>query len=220
MRRNIKCPALTTAIYLRVSTYEQHLDNQKPSLLAWEASACPDGAQWFEEVYTGTKMDRAVLEEIMTKVRKGLIKRVVCWSLDRLGRNAAGMLQMCQEFQTLGVTLISIKEGIDLSTPVGRLMVGILASLAQYENEWRRERQMAGMARARAEGKLVGAKTGRIVRVTQDRSDAVMAMWAQGMKIAKIARNVSLSRPTVYKVIEDRKETFKPSIKDTPNERI
>ena len=104
--------------------------------------------------------------------------RAGLWRLDRLGRSAKGLLTLLDELQQLGVGFVSLREGFDLGTPAGRLMAGVLASVAAYETEVRKERQLAGIAKAKAEGKPVAA----------------------------IARMVGLTRKTVYKAIRGQEE--------------
>ncbi len=100
------------------------------------------------------------------------------------------------------MNLISLKDSLDLSTPAGRLMANVLASVAQYETEVRAERVRAGIARAKASGKRWGGSTpGRQHRVNQDKMDVILEMAAQGKPIAAISRAVGLSRQWVYELI-------------------
>ena len=75
------------------------------------------------------------------------------WRLDQLGRTAKGLLTLLEELQVLGVGLVSLREGFDLPTPAGQLMAGVLASVAAYETEVRKELQLAGIAKAKTKGK-------------------------------------------------------------------
>jgi len=84
------------------------------------------------------------------------LSAIVCWRLDSLGRTAKGLTALFHELYERKVNLVSLKDGIDLNTPAGRLMANMLASVAQYETEVRAERVMAGQARARSQGKRWG----------------------------------------------------------------
>ena len=97
-------------------------------------------------------MERPGLERLLADVRSGKVTKVCVWSLDRLGRTVKGLLTLLDELQSLNVGFVSLREGFDLSTPAGRLMAGVLASVAAYETEVRKERQLAGIAKAQAEG--------------------------------------------------------------------
>ena len=89
---------------------------------------------------------------------------VVCWKLDRLGRNLTHLVNTLQEFRALAVEFVTIGEGIDTSTPAGRLMFGLLASIAEFERERLRERTILGLDRARAQGVRLGRRPDRDLR--------------------------------------------------------
>ena len=100
---------------------------------------------------------------------------------------------------TRKVNLVSLRDGIDLNTPAGRLMANVLASVSQYETEVRAERVRAGQAVARAKGKRWGgSQKGRRLKVTEEQVALIRRMAAEGEKIAAIARATGLTRPTVY----------------------
>jgi DNA invertase Pin-like site-specific DNA recombinase len=147
-------------------------------------------------------MDRPEFEKLMADVRSGRVSRVACWKLDRLGRTALGLHRLLAELRELGVDLVSLRDGFDLNTTAGRMVYGILASVAEYEKEVRQERQTIGIARAKAEGrKWGGRKVGAIVKCTPDRVQAVRKLSGEGMPITSIAAVTGLSRPTIYKVL-------------------
>jgi DNA invertase Pin-like site-specific DNA recombinase len=107
-----------------------------------------------------------------------------------------------EELTARRVNLVSIKDGIDLSTAAGRLIANVLASVASYETEIRAERVLAGQAVARAAGKRWGgSQKGRRVKVKPDQERMIGTMRAAGEKVAAIARATGLSRPTVYAVL-------------------
>jgi DNA invertase Pin-like site-specific DNA recombinase len=105
------------------------------------------------------------------------------------------------------VGFVSLREGFDLATPAGRLMAGVLASVAAYETEVRKERQLAGIAKAKAEGKRWGGrKKGMRIRLTKEKEALIQRLHAEGKPIAAIARMVGLSRKSVYKALQQKKE--------------
>ena len=191
------------AVYLRVSSNKgQDTKSQEPDLLTW-AKAQPDKAVWFKDNFTGTTMERPGLERLLSDVRSGKVNKVCVWRLDRLGRTAKGLLTLLEEFQALGVGFVSLREGFDLATPAGRLMAGVLASVAAYETEVRKERQLAGIARAKADGKTWGGrKPGTRVRLTEEKEALICKLHDEGKPVASIARMVHLTRRTVYKALE------------------
>jgi DNA invertase Pin-like site-specific DNA recombinase len=189
------------ALYERVSSRNQDLKSQEPDLKRW-AEAQNKPVKWYRDKFTGRTMARLGWSKLAADIKAGKVAAVVCWRLDRLGRTAKGLTALFQELQDRKVGLVSLREGLDLSTPAGRLMAHVLASVAQYETEVRGERVRAGQAAARAAGKRWGgSEAGRRVKVTPEQVEIIRHMHAQGKKIAAIARAVGLSRPTVYSVL-------------------
>jgi DNA invertase Pin-like site-specific DNA recombinase len=192
---------MAAGIYLRVSSRQQDERSQEPDLQTW-AKAQGEAVTWFKDKFTGTTMDRPGLERLLADVRAGKISKVVVWRLDRLGRTAKGLLTLLDELQVLGIGFVSLREGFDLGTPAGRLMAGVLASVAAYETEVRKERQLAGIAKAKADGKSWGGrKTGTRVRLTLEKERLIRQLHAESKPVAAIARLVGLTRKTVYKAI-------------------
>ncbi len=102
--------------------------------------------------------------------------------------------------------LVSLRDGFSLDSPAGRLHARILASVAEYETEVRAERVRAGQTAAKARGKRWGgSEKGRLLKVTPEQVEAIATMVAQGHEITRIARITGLSRPTVYRVLENEK---------------
>jgi DNA invertase Pin-like site-specific DNA recombinase len=194
---------MMTAIYVRVSSKSQDTRSQEPDLTTW-AKAHGEDVTWYKDKFTGTQMTRPGLERLLADVRSGHISKVVVWRLDRLGRTAKGLLNLLDELQQLGVGFVSLREGFDLSTPAGRLMAGVLASVASYETEVRKERQTAGIAKAKAEGKTWGGRRpGTRIRLTEEKERLIRQLHAEGKAVAAIARLVGLTRKTVYKALQN-----------------
>jgi len=190
------------AIYVRVSTGQQDTASQLPELERWGAAqAAP--IVWYRDKATGKTMDRPGMQKMLAAVERGEVSAVVVWRLDRLGRTAKGLTALFDDLRTCKVNLVSLKDGLDLATPAGRLMANVLASVAAYETEVRAERVLAGQAVARSEGKKWGgSEAGRLVKVTPEQVDAIKTMKKRGEGISTIAKATGLSRPTVYRVLE------------------
>lgn len=193
---------MAVGVYLRVSsTKGQETRSQEPDLQTW-AKAQPDESVWYKDRFTGTTMTRPGLDRLLADVRSGKISKICVWRLDRLGRTAKGLLTLLDELQALGVGFVSLREGFDITTPVGRLMAGVLASVASYETEVRKERQLAGIAKAKSEGKSWGGrKTGTRVKLTEEKEVAIRQLHGQGQSVAAIARTVGLTRKTIYRAL-------------------
>ena len=143
------------AIYVRVFSKRQDTASQKPDLERW-AAAQRQEVTWYSDKFTGKTMDRPGWNRLMRQVEAGKVSAIVVWRLDRLGRTAKGLTALFQELFEQKVNLVSLRDGIDLNTPAGRLMAKMLASVARYETEVRAERVLAGQAKARADGKRGG----------------------------------------------------------------
>ena len=191
------------ALYVRVSGPAQDLRSQLPDLKRW-AEVSGRQVKWYTDKATGKNMDRPGWRKLDAAIAAGRVARVVCWRLDRLGRTARGLTALFEDLQNRRIGLASLREGLDLSTPAGRLMAHVLASVAQYETELRGERVRAGQTVARANGKCWGgSKKGRRVKVTDLQIRTIRRLKADGEPVAAIARAVGLSRPTIYSILAD-----------------
>ena len=191
------------AIYVRVSKRRgQDVRSQLPDLERW-AAAQDQPIRWFKDKYTGKTMDRPGWNQLEADIQAGKVLSVVVWRLDRLGRTARGLTALFDDLLRRKINLVSVKDSLDLSTPAGRLLAHVLASVAQFETEVRAERIMAGQAAARAAGKVWGGgKPGRRIRLSIEKEKAIRQLHADGKAIAEIARVVGLSRPTIYKALD------------------
>ena len=193
------------AIYARVSTKRQDTASQLPDLNRWfKANTTPDSRRIYLDKFTGKSMDRPAWNKLWAAVERGEITTIVIWRLDRLGRTASGLTKLFDELRAKQVNLISVKDALDLNTPAGRLMANVLASVAQYETEVRVERVLAGQEAARAAGKSWGgSKKGRLLHVTEEQIAVVARMNAAEAGVTAMARATGLSRPTIYRIIEN-----------------
>jgi DNA invertase Pin-like site-specific DNA recombinase len=198
---------LENAVYMRVSKGRgQDTASQKPDLDRW-VKAQDKGTKVYIDHQTGKTMDRPGFNKLMDDVRTGKIKTIVVWRLDRLGRTAKGLTALFDDLRAMGVNLISLKDGLDLSTPAGRLMANVLASVAAYETEVRAERIHAGLEVAKAKGvklgrpKQPGDGKGKRIKVTTEQVTIVTRLKNEGQGVSAIARTTGLSRPTIYSII-------------------
>lgn len=191
------------AIYLRVSSNGQDTKSQEPDLKRW-AKAQEAQVVWYRDKATGKTMDRPGWRRLETAIRQGNVSAIVCWRIDRLGRTAKGLTGLFDDLRERKVNLVSLRDGLDLSTPAGRLMANVLAGVAQYETEVRGERVKAGQVVARKQGKRWGgSKPGLRKQVSDVQVRTIHRMKGDGERIADIARAVGLSRPTIYAHLAD-----------------
>src|SRR5215475_721834 len=148
--------AMRAAIYARVSTIDQTVDNQLLELRRYSEARGWTAVNEYVDVMSGAKDRRPGLDELVRDARRRKFDAVIVWKLDRLGRSLRHLVLLMEELQQLGVALVSLGEGLDLSTPAGRLQAGLLAAVAQFERERIRERVVSGLQRAKAQGKRLG----------------------------------------------------------------
>ena len=147
---------MKSAIYARVSTVEQNCDNQLLELRKYVEARGWTAEEYVDHGVSGSKDKRPALDALLKDAKRRRFDVLVCWRLDRLGRNLRHLVTMLEELQQLGIAFVSLGEGIDCTTPAGKLQLHILAALAEFERERIRERVMAGLQRARAQGKRLG----------------------------------------------------------------
>lgn len=117
------------------------------------------------------------------------------WRIDRLGRSLRHLLTLADAIAAKGATLVSLCEGIDLSTPAGRMVFSVLGAFAQFERDVIRERTKAGLAAAKARGVILGNRP----VLTGEKYDIAQRMWQAGIPAARIARAVECCEATIYK---------------------
>jgi DNA invertase Pin-like site-specific DNA recombinase len=176
--------------YTRVSTVSQTLEQQNEALEAAGVS------KTFSDTMSGARDDRPGLAETLAYVREG--DSVVVWKLDRLGRNLQHILATVKALTDRGVTLVSTSDGIDSSTAAGRMMIGVLGSLAEYERELIKERTALKRETSRANG----IKFGRPRKVDDAEHIATAKrMKADGHTGKDIAKFLGVRRATLYRYL-------------------
>lgn len=176
--------------YARVSTTHQVLDQQRDALRAAGVDKI------FEDVMSGVRDDRPGLKALLDYAREGDAVTVV--ALDRLGRSLSGIIRTIDDLQQRGIELRSIREGVDFSTPLGRMLAGIFGSLAEYERLLTKERAAAAREAAKARGR----HTGRPRALTDEQEQSVRQMHTAGGSIPTIAATFKVSRATIYRALD------------------
>jgi DNA invertase Pin-like site-specific DNA recombinase len=146
------------AVYARVSTHDQTAENQLIELRRYVRARGWSAVEYVDEGVSGAKDRRPALDRLVADVRRHRVEAVVCWRLDRLGRNLRHLVMLLDDWQSRGVAFVTLGEGIDTSTPAGRLVAGVLGSIAEFERARLQERVRAGLARVRAQGRRPGRK--------------------------------------------------------------
>lgn len=182
--------------YARISTKEQSLSMQIDAL---KKAGCD---QIHEEIASGAKTARPVLEEIIRNIREDDV--LVIWKLDRLGRNLAHLVHLTNKLIEKKIGLISLNDPINTSTAQGRMIFGIFATLAEFERELIRERTQAGLKSARARGRKGGRPKGMSKEATEKAAIAE-ALYKNGtIAVKKIAEQLGISKTTLYLYLRSR----------------
>ena len=147
---------LRAAIYARVSTLDQEPENQLAELRRYVEARHWTAREYVDKGISGAKDKRPALDQLVRDAKRRQFDVLVCWRLDRLGRNLRHLILLLDELQALGVDFVSLQEGIDATTPAGRLHLHILGAIAEFERARIAERVTAGLARARKQGKQLG----------------------------------------------------------------
>ena len=181
--------------YARVSTAHQSLDQQLDALTA----AGVDATRVYTDKLSGTstRQQRPGLTALLDYARQG--DAIVVVGIDRLGRNATEVMTTIRDLGERGIVLQSIREGIDSSTASGRMVAGVLASLAELELELGRERRAAARDARRARGQSIG----RPKALDASKAALVQRMHASGESATTIAATLGVSRATIYRVLAD-----------------
>jgi DNA invertase Pin-like site-specific DNA recombinase len=147
---------MRAAIYARVSTDHQTCDNQLIELRRYVEARGWTATKEYVDTVSGSKETRPGLTTLLGDAKRRKVDVVVCWRLDRLGRNLKHLITLLDELQSLSVAFVSLAEGIDATTPAGKLQMHILGAIAEFERSRIAERVKAGLARAKSQGKRLG----------------------------------------------------------------
>jgi len=148
-----KHESIRAALYLRVSTDEQHAENQLPELERFaEAHGWEIANRYVDQGESGAKASRPAIDRLLADARRGRFNVVLCWSISRFGRSMVNAVLAMHELTELGIRLVALQQAVDTGTVVGRGVAALLAALAEAELEEKRERVKAGIRRVRARG--------------------------------------------------------------------
>src|SRR4051794_17421521 len=184
-------------LYARVSTHDQQT-------LPLQLSAMREHAElrgWtlvtsVEDVGSGVR-DRPRREDLMRAARRRELDLILVWRLDRWGRSLVDLITTLQELTALQVGFVSLSEALDLTTPSGRALAGMLAVFAEFERDILRDRVKAGIAQARKEGR----PHGRPSTITRHAAE-VKRLAREGMSKREIAKKIGISRASVHHLLE------------------
>lgn len=191
--------------YCRVSTADQTTDNQVQEIAA--SGFLVNGPRIVTETVSGSvaSMERKGFLALLNKLEDGDV--LVVTKLDRLGRNAIDVRSTVERLAAIGVRVHCLAlGGADLTSPAGKMTMGVIAAVAEFERDLLIERTQSGLARAKSQGKRLG----RPQSLSETEAKAVMASLAQGETVAALARDYGISRQSIMRIREVRKATEEP----------
>ena len=183
-------------LYARVSTHDQQtLPLQMRAMREYAARRGWAITFQIKEVGSGA-VERELREQLLAAARRREIDVVLVWRLDRWGRSLVDLVVTLKELASLGVGFVSLTEALDLTTPTGRAMAGLLSVFAEFEHEILRERVRAGIAEARLNGKRLGRPLTVGKKASQIRN-----LHLAGVSKAEIARQLNIGRTSVRRIL-------------------
>lgn len=188
------------AIYARVSTIHQTVENQLQELRAVaERNGWEIVAQLSDSGISGTKGrdQRPAFDDLLRRATRREFDLIMVWAIDRLGRSIQHLVGFMNEIQSLNVDLYVHQQAIDTTTPSGRMTFSIFSALGEYERELMRERIMAGQRRARSQG----VKIGRPSKMNEAVKTSVQLLRGNGMAIREISKRLEIGVGTVYRAL-------------------
>jgi DNA invertase Pin-like site-specific DNA recombinase len=186
------------ALYLRVSTVDQHPETQGIELRQFAKQRGYDIVQeYVDHGVSGTKVRRPALDQLLKDANRRRFDVVLVWSSDRLARSTKHFLQVLDELNELGIQFLSQREAIDTEGPLGRAIVIIISAIAELERSLIVERVRAGMRRAKLEGRRIGRSP-----LDVDHAGLVRDRLA-GMSLTHVARKYGLSRASVVRFVRE-----------------
>jgi DNA invertase Pin-like site-specific DNA recombinase len=193
------------AIYARVSTLDQEPENQLRELRRYVDARGWTAVEYVDRGVSGAKDRRPALDQLVADAKRRRLDVVVSWRLDRLGRSLKHLITLLDDLQALGIAFVSLAEGIDATTPAGKLQMHILGAIAEFERARIVERVRAGLARRAAQGKPLG-------RPRQTISDDDLAR-TNGLSTRQAAKLLGVSHAAVHRARTVSK-TLQTSIAD------
>lgn len=190
---------MKAGIYARVSTYDQHtLDMQIDAMNKYAKARDWLIVTEIAEIGSGAKNSRPKREELINQAKRRQIDVIIVWKLDRWGRSVNDLFHTLNELSGLSVGFISLTEALDLTTPTGRAMAGLLAIFAEFEREILRERVKAGIEHARKKGGLHGRPA-----TTKKYTNEIRALFKEGMSQSEISRKFGIGRTSVRRILNE-----------------
>jgi len=188
------------ALYMRVSTVDQHPETQLHDLRGLAAQRGFEVVNEYTDKISGAKAKRPGLDQLLADARRGKFDVGMVWAFDRMARSVRHFLEVLDELNHLQVEFVSFRENIDTGGPLGRALVVIIGAIAELERNLIIERVRAGMRRAKLEGRRIGRAPLNVDR------DALLRDRQNGMSLADVARAHRISKASVCRVLKQTQQ--------------
>jgi DNA invertase Pin-like site-specific DNA recombinase len=187
------------AAYTRVSTQDQNTHAQRREIQKWlKANGITrTEVEWYEDMETGTSLQRPEFDRLRKDIFAGRIKTVVLWKLDRLSRSLRDGVNVLADWADKGLKIVVVTQQLELNGVIGRTIAALLLGLAEIEHGFIKERQRAGIEQAKARGVYTGRRKGSVVSSPK----RAKALRRQGLKIAEIGQALGVSEATVFRYL-------------------
>src|SRR5881398_2592024 len=189
----------TVALYLRVSSVDQHPETQLYDLRAMAQQRGFQIVAEYTDRISGTKARRPGLDDLLRDARRGRFQVLLVWASDRIARSVRHFLEVLDTLNHLNIEFVSFRENLDTGGPLGRAVVVIVSAVAELERNLIIERVRAGMRRAKLEGRRIGRRP-----LDVDRA-AIIHDRKSGMTLAKVAEAHKISRALVSRILKEER---------------
>jgi DNA invertase Pin-like site-specific DNA recombinase len=190
--------AKRVALYMRVSTVDQHPETQLHDLRGLAAQRGFEIVAEFTDTISGAKAKRPGLNDLLYNARRGKFDVVLVWAFDRIARSVRHFLEVLDELTHLQIEFVSFRENVDTGGPLGRAMIVIIGAIAELERNLIIERVRAGMRRAKLEGRHIGRQPLDLDRI------AIVQDRQRGLSLSQVASLHRISRTTVVRVMRQQ----------------
>ncbi len=187
---------MKAAIYARVSTLDQEPENQLAELRRYALARGWEAVEYTDHGVSGSKDSRPALDRMVRDAKRRRFDVLVTWKLDRLGRHLKHLITLLDDLQALGVPFVSLSEGIDCTTPAGRLQLHVLGAIAEFERARIAERVRAGLVRAKSQGVRLG-------RPERQVPESVLAP-VRGLSVRAAATRLGVSPATAHRWLSQK----------------
>ena len=189
------------ALYLRVSTIDQHPESQLHDLRGLAAQRGFEIVQEYRDTISGAKARRPGLDQLMADARRGKFDVLLIWAFDRLARSVRHFLEVLDELNRLEIEFVSFRENVDTGGPLGRALIVIIGAISELERNLIIERVRSGMRRAKLEGRRLGRPPLNVNR------DDLLRDRARGHSLTQLAKTYSISRASVVRFLQQKAQT-------------